>query len=112
DRKADKQDGPHAEREAEDIDLADQVAQPDGEKDCQDRLGSDDIARKVKHGSVLPFRRGPVCPRSWWSTYVAPSVPELTEHPLDEVRRGRLRVGELVRQLHRLPLERAHLVER
>ena len=47
DGETDEQNGAHAEREAEDVDLADQVAQSDREKGRQYRLASDDLAGKV-----------------------------------------------------------------
>ena len=52
DGKADKEHGTDPEGEAEDIDLADQIADADGEKCRQDRLASDDVARKIQHFSL------------------------------------------------------------
>ena len=49
DGEADEQDGAHAEREAEDVDLADQVAHADREEGSQDGLASEDVASKVQH---------------------------------------------------------------
>jgi hypothetical protein len=46
---ADKKNGADAKREAEDVDLADQVADADREEGRQDGLASDDLARKVQH---------------------------------------------------------------
>ena len=46
DGEADEQDGADAERKSADVDLADQIADADGEKRRQDRLRSDDFASK------------------------------------------------------------------
>ncbi len=58
DGQADEQDGADAERKAADVDLADQIADADGEKHREDRLRADDVARKLEHGDVssLNFR--------------------------------------------------------
>ena len=58
DGEADKEHGADAEREAEDIDLADQITDADRQKRRQDRLAADDIARKIKH---VPLRSEFVC---------------------------------------------------
>src|SRR6478736_7926502 len=46
------------------------------------------------------------------SACVAAGSTELVDHTLGEFRRRRRRVDELVFEVHRLPLERAHLMER
>src|SRR3954469_13266375 len=46
------------------------------------------------------------------SACVAAGSTELVDHTLGEIRRRRRRVDELVFEVHRLPLERAHLMER
>ena len=51
-RESDEQHRADAERKPADVDLPDQVAEPDGEKDCKDRLCSDDITREVDHGGA------------------------------------------------------------
>jgi hypothetical protein len=48
-REANKKHGADAERKAADADLADEVAETDGEKRGQDRLGTDDVASQVNH---------------------------------------------------------------
>ena len=52
---ADEQHGADAEREAAEIDLADQVAEADGEEDREDRLGADDVTRKLEHDTSSAF---------------------------------------------------------
>ena len=54
DREADEQHRADAQREAEDINLADQVADADGEKDRKDRLGADDVLGEFNHGRIPP----------------------------------------------------------
>src|SRR5690349_3233283 len=51
DREADEQHGADAERKAEDVDLAHQIAEADGEKDRENRLGSEDALDEFPHGS-------------------------------------------------------------
>src|ERR1700746_3028827 len=46
------------------------------------------------------------------SACLAPRGSELPNHPVHQVSAGRLSIFELVFEAHRLPLERAHLVER
>ena len=45
----DKKNCADAKREAEDVDLTNQVAHADRQEGCQDGLASDDVARKVQH---------------------------------------------------------------
>ena len=49
DGEADKENRADAKRETEDADLADKVAQSDGQEGRQNWLASDDIASKVQH---------------------------------------------------------------
>ena len=51
-RQADEQNGSDAERKSADTDLADQVAETDGKKRRQNRLGPDDVAGKIDHDSI------------------------------------------------------------
>ena len=55
DGQADEQDGADAERKAADIDLADQIAEADGEKHRKDRLRSDDFASELEHDNVSGY---------------------------------------------------------
>ena len=61
DGEADEQDGADAERKAADVDLADQVADADGEKHRKDRLRADDFAREVEHGNVSGYGQASSC---------------------------------------------------
>ncbi len=60
DRETDEQNGPDAERKAEDVDLSDQIAEADREEYREDRLGSDDVAGKVQHGKISGFGQSAV----------------------------------------------------
>ena len=55
DGEADEEHGADAKREAEDVDLADQIAHADRQKRRQDRLASDDVASKVQHVRSPPI---------------------------------------------------------
>ena len=46
-REPDEQHGADAERKSADIDLADEIAEPDREKRCEDRLRPDDVLRAI-----------------------------------------------------------------
>ena len=90
------------------IDLADQIADADGEEERQDRLGADDVARKVQHV---------VSPLAWPDISCnqrarQPAARNCSITRLTRSRRGRRRVVVLVFEAHRLPFERAQLVER
>src|SRR4029077_10363990 len=102
-----EQDGADAEREASDVDLADDVTDADGEKQGQNRLRTDDVARHLKHDNVSDYEQA-----SSQSARGAGRGSKLFDPPIYKVGRGRLRVRMLVIKLHRLPFERAKLMER
>ena len=52
DGQPDEQHGADAEREPAEVDLADQVADADGEEHREDRLGADDVTSEIEHGNV------------------------------------------------------------
>src|ERR1700752_2598271 len=103
DSEADKEHGADAKGEAENVDLADQVADADGEKRRQDRLAAEDIARKIQH---CPLR----IPN--FLTGSTARIAKLPDNPVHQLTCGRRRIFMLVVEPHPLPLERAHLVER
>ena len=79
DREADEEHGADAEREADDVDLTDQVADADREKRRQDRLAADDVARKIQHLQSLPDS-------NWMqSAGVAARVAKLPDHPVHQL---------------------------
>ena len=80
DGKPDEQDGPDAERKAAEVDLADQVADADGEKHRKDRLRPDDFAGKIKHGDVS----GSEIWSAAGSAGVAARRAKLLEHAIDQ----------------------------
>src|SRR5262249_48256833 len=53
---ADKEHGADAKGEAEDVDLAHQIADADGKKCRQDRLAADDVASKIQHCPLPVFQ--------------------------------------------------------
>ena len=57
DREADEKHRADAQREAEDVDLTDQISHSDGQEGGQNRLATDDIARSVQHGMISPQKR-------------------------------------------------------
>src|SRR5262245_7134233 len=101
--KADEKHGADAKGEAEDVDLANQVADADGEKRRQDRLAADDVASKIQHCPP------PGIPKL--STGVAARVAKLADDPAHQFAGGRRRIVVLVVEAHRLPLELTHLME-
>ena len=53
DGEADEQHGADAEREAEDVDLPDRIAEADREEQREDRLGAEQVADGGQHAVVL-----------------------------------------------------------
>ncbi len=49
DGQADEQDSADPERKTAQIDLADEVAEADGEENCENRLGADDFTSHIEH---------------------------------------------------------------
>ena len=111
DGEADEQHGSDAEREAAEIDLADQVAEADGEKDRKDRLRPDDVAGEIEHGNVSGSKSRMRCSLSDQRTW----QPAARNWSITRSIRSGVGVGVfvvLVFKIHRLPLEGAELVER
>ena len=107
DGEADEQDGADAEREAAEVDLADQVADADGEEQRKDRLGADDVAGKLEHGVSSGLRPAVSAQRARQPAARNCSSTRLTSSGV-----GGGRVGVLVVEPHRLPFEGAELMER
>ena len=112
DGEADEQDGSDTERESAKIDLADQIADADGEEYCKDRLRPDDFAGKIEHDDIPRLDVSPGLAEGR-SAGAAARGTELFEHATRSSSGvGARRVGVLVVELHRLPFERAELMER
>src|SRR5262249_36904458 len=103
---AHEKNGSHAERETEDVDLTDQVAQADGKKQRENRLRADDLAGQTNHAN-LPRSK----PQKADSAGPATGGTGLFYDSVHQLRRRWRRIGVLVFEIHRLPLELAHLVK-
>ena len=84
--KSHEQHGANAKRKAAKIDLSDQVSDPDGEKNCKDRLRPESFTGKIQHGmspaeKIWKVRK---------SANVAARRTKLVENATDQIRGRRL----------------------
>ena len=79
DREADEKHRADTQREAEDVDLTDQISHSDGQEGGQDRLASDDVARSVQHCMISPHRTSRI------QRTLQPACLKLSDNPLDQI---------------------------
>src|SRR5262249_36959668 len=106
-RESNEEHGSHAERKASNTDLADQVAKTDRKEGGEDGLGPDDLAGQIDHDRISR-NTGLRIPRL---AGTATRRAKLLDNSIHQLRRRWWRIGVLVFEIHRLPLELAHLVE-
>src|SRR5262249_39422996 len=96
------------ERKASDTDLTHQVAKTDRKEGGEDWLGPDDLAGHIDHDRISPNKDLRISRLAGTASCRA----KLLDNSVHKFGRRRRRVSVLVFEIHCLPLELAHLVER